>query len=167
MRPDFDVAVIGGGGAAETLVSELAPAGCRVVVFEADRVGGECPFVACMPTKAMLHDAAIGRTWSQSVRRRFDVVEHLDDTDHALELERNGATLVRASARLTGDGSIEADGERYRADHIVIATGSEVAMPSITGLDTLGERCWTSADAMTAEEQPMRLTIVGGGVIGC
>ena len=167
MRHDFDVAVIGGGGAAETLVSELAPAGFRVVVFEPNRVGGECPFVACMPTKAMLHDAATGRSWSESVRRRFDVVEHLDDTDHALELERNGATLVRATARLIEGGSIEAEGERYRADHIVLATGSEVAMPAITGLDTLGDRCWTSVDAMTAEEQPMRLTIIGGGVIGC
>lgn len=167
MRHDFDVAVIGGGGAAETLVSELAPAGFRVVVFEPNRVGGECPFVACMPTKAMLHDAATGRSWSESVRRRFDVVEHLDDTDHALELERNGATLVRATARLIEGGSIEAEGERYRADHIVLATGSEVAMPAITGLDTLGDRCWTSVDAMTAEEQPMRLAIVGGGVIGC
>lgn len=163
----FDVAVLGGGSAAETLVAELAPSGCRVVVFEPARVGGECPFVACMPTKAMLHDVAIGRTWSQSVQRRFEVAEHLDDENHARELERHGAVLVRAAARVRDAGTVEAAGERYHADHIVLATGSEPIMPPIDGLEELDDRRWTSADAMIADDRPIRLLIVGGGVVGC
>jgi len=165
--PDYDVAVLGGGSAAEALVAEVGSAGCRVVVFEPERVGGECPFVACMPTKSMLRDAAAGHTWDHAIRRRFDVAEQLDDSHHALDLQRHGADLVRASARLVGDGSVEADGERYHARHVVLATGSEPVLPPITGLDELGDRLWTSADAMLAEDRPARLTIVGGGVIGC
>lgn len=163
----FDVAVLGGGSAATSLVAEVAAAGCRVVVFEPGLVGGECPYVACMPTKAMLRDAAAGHSWSQAIRRRSDVVEHLDDSQHALGLQRHGAVLVRSAARLAGDGTVEANGRRYEARHVVLATGSEPIMPPIDGLDDLGDRCWTSADAMVAEERPTRLTIVGGGVIGC
>ena len=163
----FDVAVIGGGSAGETLASELASSGRSVVVFEPALVGGECPYLACMPTKAMLHDAAVGRAWFDAVRRRSDVVEHLDDASHAAELERIGVVLVRSAARLVADRTIEAASQHYIADDIVIATGSEAIFPPITGLDDLGDRCWTSADAMTAQERPTRLAIVGGGVIGC
>jgi len=163
----FDVAVLGGGSAATTLVAEVATAGCRGVVFEPGRVGGECPFVACMPTKSMLHDVAARQSWSNAIRRRSDVVEHLDDSQHALDLQRHGAVLVRASARLAGEGAVEADGRRYEARHVVLATGSEPVVPPIAGLDDLGDRCWTSADAMVSEERPTRLTIIGGGVIGC
>jgi dihydrolipoamide dehydrogenase len=162
-----DVAIIGGGSAAETLVAELDGAGFDIAVFEASRVGGECPFVACMPTKAMLHDAAVGRSWSEAVRRRTQVVDGLDDGHHAAELARHGATLVRQRASITSPGEIEAGGKSYRADHIVLATGSEPVLPPIDGLDTIGDRLWTSADAMTSDERPIRLTIIGGGVIGC
>ena len=163
----FDVAVIGAGSAGESLATELSSNGRRVVVFEPGLVGGECPFVACMPTKAMLHDAAIGRSWADSIRRRADVVEYLDDAQHAHDLRAAGATLVRHRANIAVDGSIVAGAERYDADDIVIATGSDISMPPIDGLSDLGDRCWTSADAMTTDERPTRLAIVGGGVIGC
>lgn len=164
---EFDVAVLGGGSAAEALVARIAAEDRRVVVFEPERVGGECPYVACMPTKAMLSDAAAGRTWSESIRRRSIVAEHLDDSQHAVDLQRHGAVLVRAQARLAGEGTVEANGERYHADHVVLATGSEPIVPPITGLDGLGDRCWTSADAMVAASRPARIAIIGGGVIGC
>ena len=105
------VAIIGGGTAAETLVAELDGSGLDVIVFEDDRVGGECPFVACMPTKAMLHDAAVGRSWAEAVRRRDQVVEQLDDAQHAADLAGNGATLVRSRASIIGPGQ----GRRRRA----------------------------------------------------
>ena len=163
----LDVAIIGGGTAAETLVAELDGSGLHVTVFEDNRVGGECPFVACMPTKAMLHDAAVGRSWAETVRRRRQVVDQLDDSQHAAELTRHGAALVRARASIVAPGKIVAGGHGYDVDHIVVATGSEPIVPPIDGLDELGDRCWTSADAMTSESRPTRLTILGGGVIGC
>jgi dihydrolipoamide dehydrogenase len=170
MPPDsnrFDVAILGGGGAAEALVGALAGHGLEIVVFEELRVGGECPFVACMPSKAMLHDAAVGRNWPDAVRRREDVVEDLDDTDHAQQLTDNGATLVRGCATIAAAGRVRVGDIEYGADHIVIATGSEPIVPPIDGIDDLGDRCWTSDDAMLTEERPTRLAIIGGGAIGC
>jgi pyruvate/2-oxoglutarate dehydrogenase complex dihydrolipoamide dehydrogenase (E3) component len=163
----FDVAVIGGGGAAETLVAELDGTGLSVVVFEDRRVGGECPFEACMPSKAMLHDAAIGRSWAEAVRRRRDVVEQLDDEEHAAEVRAHGAVLVRERAEVSGPHEVVAGGRRYQVDHIVVATGSEPFLPPIDGIDSIDDRLWTSADAMTVDERPTRLTILGGGAIGC
>ena len=166
-RGHVDLAIIGGGSAAETLVAELDGSDLDIVVFEDGRVGGECPFVACMPTKALLHDAAVGRSWDDAVWRRKEVVDHLDDGTHVAELAQHGAALVRERATITGPGEVEAAGRRYRAEHIVIATGSEPVIPPIDGLDAIGDRCWTSADAMTTDLKPMRLIILGGGVIGC
>jgi dihydrolipoamide dehydrogenase len=163
----FDVGVIGGGSAAETLVAELHESGLTTVVFEAERVGGECPFVACMPSKAMLHDAAIGRSWTEAVQRRREVVDDLDDARHAAELTGHGAVLVRERATIDAPDEIVAGGRRYRVGHIVLATGSEPVVPAIDGIDAIGDRCWTSDDAMTSEIRPTRLTILGGGVIGC
>ena len=163
----FDVAVLGAGGAAESLVSALSGHDVRIVVFEPHLVGGDCPYVACMPSKAMLHDAAAGMSWHDAVARRGDVVDHLDDSRHVEQLVDDGATLVRHRAEVVSPGVVRADGTEYRVDHIVLATGSEPVIPPIEGLDELDDRCWTSDDAMTTEERPARLAIIGGGAIGC
>jgi pyruvate/2-oxoglutarate dehydrogenase complex dihydrolipoamide dehydrogenase (E3) component len=162
-----DVAVIGAGSAAEALVARLAGHDLDVVVFEPRLVGGECPFVACMPSKAMLHDVASERPWDAAVERRDQVVDHLDDSGHAEQLERHGATLVRARARFVGSGLLEADGHRHEAEHVVIATGARPVVPDIEGLADLGDGVWTSDDALTAAERPARIAVIGGGPIGC
>ncbi|HSL74870.1 MAG TPA: NAD(P)/FAD-dependent oxidoreductase [Ilumatobacteraceae bacterium] len=164
---DFDVAVLGGGSAAEALVAALGHRELRIVVFEAHRVGGECPFVACMPSKAMLHDAAAHTGWRDAIERRSGVIDHLDDSRHAEQLAAHGALLVRAAATITAPGRIEAAGSEYTAEHIVLATGSELLMPPIEGIEELGDRCWTSEQALLTEDRPTRLAIIGGGAIGC
>jgi dihydrolipoamide dehydrogenase len=163
----YDVAVIGAGSAGETLAGTLATAGRRVAVIEAGRVGGECPFVACMPSKSMLHDAGVGVRWHDAVRHRDEVVEHLDDTGHARALEAAGVVVVRGRATLVDEHTIDVDGTQLRADHVVIATGAEAVVPHIAGMETVGDLCWTSADALTSDVRPARIAILGGGVIGC
>lgn len=160
------VAVIGGGSAAEALVRGLDDSDHDVVVFEPEYVGGECPFLACMPSKSMLHDRTTARDWAGAVRRRDEITNHLDDSGHAEQLAELGATLVRARARIVGVGLVEAAGVRYQVDHIVIATGAVPNCPDITGLDADHDRVWTSRDALTVTEQPESVVVIGGGVIG-
>jgi dihydrolipoamide dehydrogenase len=163
----YDIGVIGGGSATEALAIALREAGLKIVVFEAERVGGECPFVACIPSKTLLHDAATTGDWDTAVAHRDEATNHLDDSSHALDLERTGAVLVRARASVIGPQTIEAAGVRFDVSHIVLATGSEPIIPELAGLDSLGDRLWTTIDATTAHERPGRLAILGGGVIGC
>lgn len=160
------IAVIGGGSAAEALTRELEGTGHDIVVFEPEYVGGECPFLACMPSKSMLHDRTTGRTWAEAVRRRDEVVDHLDDTDHAEQLDTLGVTLVRSRARIIGPGVVESGGVKYEVEHIVIATGAAPLFPEIDGLDADHSRVWTSRDALTVAEQPKSIVVIGGGVIG-
>lgn len=163
----FDIGVIGGGSAAETLADELRGTGSKIVVFEADRVGGECPFVACIPSKSLLHDAATTGDWEVAVAHRDRATSSLDDTSHAAALTENGVTLVRAQAQVVDERTIEADGTRFDVGSIVLATGSEPVVPNLPGLSTLGDRAWTTTDALTTHDRPDRLAILGGGVIGC
>lgn len=165
-RVGFDVAIIGAGSAAGALVGHLAGHGLDIVVFEPDLVGGECPFLACMPSKSMLHDVGSGRTWDEAVRRRDEIVSHLDDRGHADGLRDHGVTLVRERAEIAGPGVVRAGGAEYAANDIVIATGARAVAPDIDGLDLTHERVWTSRDALTATDLPASIVTIGGGVIG-
>jgi pyruvate/2-oxoglutarate dehydrogenase complex dihydrolipoamide dehydrogenase (E3) component len=166
-RARVDVAVIGSGSAGTSLAHLLSDGGMEVAVAEVERVGGECPFVACMPSKTLLHDAAAGIRWHDAVRHRDDVIDHLDDSRHARSLEAAGVMLLRGRAEIVDERTLQVDGTTVDADHLVIATGSAPIVPSIDGLASLEDRYWTSRDALLTDELPARVTIVGGGVVGC
>ena len=160
-----DVAVIGLGSAGEALATALAEHGKHVVGFEPGLVGGECPFTACMPSKALLHDATTGTSWEDARRHRDEVIEHLDDGSHAEALQRAGVTLVRSPAALVDEGVVEADGRRWRARHVVLSTGSSPVVPPIEGIEDV---TWlTSDELMVAGALPESLLVLGGGAIGC
>lgn len=160
-----DVAIIGLGSAGEALAEDLTGRGLEVVGFDPGRVGGECPFTACMPSKALLHDASIGASWEDARSHRDEVVEHLDDGSHVEALERAGVTVVRGAAALVAAGQVEADGRRWQARHVVLATGSSPVVPPVEGLDSVP---WLSSDdLLVADELPESLVVLGGGAIGC
>ena len=166
MRTHVDIAVIGLGSAGEAFASAMAGTGRSVVGFEPDRVGGECPFTACMPSKVLLHHAAMAvPDWVEARRHRDEVVDDLDDADHFDGLVDAGVQVVRERAHLAGERRVRAGDAEWTADTVVIATGSKAVIPPIEGLDR--DRIWTSDDLMTASELPASCVIVGGGVIGC
>lgn len=122
----FDVVVIGGGSAAESLCEGLAGSGKTVAVVESNRVDGGCPFVACMPSKALLRSAAIrrllhaahllgaaderkaiegrggGAAYRAAVARRDAIAEGRDDKEHFSKLESAGVTVLRGRGVITG-----------------------------------------------------------------
>jgi pyruvate/2-oxoglutarate dehydrogenase complex dihydrolipoamide dehydrogenase (E3) component len=178
--PQFDVVVLGGGTAGMHIASQVAGADRSVAVVEAGLVGGESPYLACMPSKSLLQSAWRGETWEHAVARRDEVSGHLDDAIAAARLTEAGITLIRGTAQVTKPGTIEVEEmatigrpARPAGDEastltytdLVIATGSEPVAPPVEGLTDVP--AWTSAEALTGPDLPRRLIVLGGGPAGC
>ena len=183
----FDVVILGAGSAGEYIAPELTRAGKRVALVEAGRVGGECGFTACIPSKAELRSAHVRRliprarelgatvetytlddgaaAYAAAVARRERIVDGRDDTRAAGGLQEAGVTVVRGWGRIVGPGLVEAAGRRLGYGDLVVATGSLPKTPSIEGLTAVPT--WTSDQALSTAEYPAALVILGGGAVGC
>jgi pyruvate/2-oxoglutarate dehydrogenase complex dihydrolipoamide dehydrogenase (E3) component len=107
--PEFDVVVLGGGTSGELVATEVARAGRTVALVEAGLVGGQSPYLACIPSKSLLASARRGETWEHAVARRDELAGHLDDTFAAAGLAEAGVTLLRGTGRITEPGTIEVE----------------------------------------------------------
>lgn len=183
----FDVVVLGAGSAGESMANNLAEAGRSVALVESGLVGGECPYLACMPSKAMLRSAgaraearrltslgaaakdptldADDAAFRAAVQRRDDLAEHRSDQGAAQGVHDAGVVLVRGRGRVTRPGVVEVDGREFGYCDLVIGTGSSPTMPPVDGLDTVPT--WTSDEALSAQERPASLFVLGGGAVGC
>jgi pyruvate/2-oxoglutarate dehydrogenase complex dihydrolipoamide dehydrogenase (E3) component len=176
---EFDVLVLGGGTAGVYVAEQSARAGRSVALVEAGLVGGESPYLACLPSKTLLEAASRGEAWENAVARRDEAAGRLDDSATAARLADGGVTLLRGTGQVTGPGTAEvtlaggeaADGPAdagraalHYAD-LVLATGSEPVAPPIEGLSDIP--AWTSAEALSCPDLPRRLVVLGGGYTGC
>jgi pyruvate/2-oxoglutarate dehydrogenase complex dihydrolipoamide dehydrogenase (E3) component len=182
VRDRYDLAVVGGGTGG--LVSALiaAAAGARVVLAERARLGGDCLWTGCVPSKSLLAAAGLAERMRNAnavglepVAPRIDfavLMAHVDAVrrriepqDSAERLAREGVEVVHASARFRAPGVLEAGGRVVHFRRAIIATGARPAMPAIPGLDAVAPL--TSEDVWDLRSLPQRLAVLGGGSVGC
>ena len=96
---EFDVVVLGGGTAGVHVAGEVAQAGRSVALVEAGLVGGESPYLACLPSKTLLEAAGRGEAWENAVARRDEAASGLDDGATAGRLTEAGVTLFRGTGQ--------------------------------------------------------------------
>ncbi|MFC5058996.1 NAD(P)/FAD-dependent oxidoreductase [Saccharothrix xinjiangensis] len=171
--------VIGGGPVGENAAARTAAGGLRTALVEFERVGGECSYWACMPSKALLRPghalAAARRLPGVPVGDRLDVAAVLkrrngftsdwDDSGQVGWAEGAGLTVVRGRGRLAGERQVDVGGRVLTASRaVVVCTGSVPRIPSLPGLADVPY--WTSREATSAQEAPASLVVLGGGVVG-
>ena len=103
----FDVVVLGGGTAGVHVATEAAAGGKSVAIVEAGLIGGESPYLACLPSNSLLLSAARGQTWEDAVVRRNEVTGGLDDSVPARRLADAGVTVIRGTGRIARPGTVE------------------------------------------------------------
>ena len=178
-----DLIIIGAGPGGYRAAEYAAKNGLQVVIAEAEEVGGTCLNCGCIPTKTFCHHAALidelRDTESTGLKnlnfevnfpaiatRKQQVVEQLRTGVETL-LSQPGITLIRGKAQFKDDHTVIIGEEEYTAPNIIIATGSEAALPPfLTSLPLGGSGVGFSTELLNIDHIPERLCIVGAGVIG-
>lgn len=181
---EVDLVVIGAGAVGENVADRAVQGGLTVVMVEAELVGGECSYWACMPSKALLRAGAATRAAravggvgavgdvvpADVFAKRNSVTHDWDDASQLSWADGAGIETVRGHAVLVGERRVlvtaqDGSTSEYLARHAVaVATGSVALLPDIPGLADLEP--WTSREATSAQAAPRSLAILGGGVVG-
>ncbi|MCG6568092.1 dihydrolipoyl dehydrogenase [Tessaracoccus sp. ZS01] len=178
---EFDVIVLGGGPGGYIAAERLGHAKKKVLLVEADALGGTCLNVGCIPTKALLnaaktyahakHGAKLGVNagdisvdWPTMQKWKKQTVDTLVGGVGQAE-KKAGVTVVKGHGTFDGPGKVTVDGTQYSGKHVILATGSVPVMPPIPGSKD-NPKVVDSTGMLAIEEIPARLAVIGGGVIG-
>lgn len=177
MTKHFDLLTIGGGSGGVAASNRAASYGARCLLIEKARLGGTCVNVGCVPKKVMWNGAQLAHALEDAADYGFRVDGHAFDWPtlkrardahvqelnghYARYLATNKVELVRGTARFVGPKTVEVAGERYSADHVLIAVGGTPTMPEVPG----AQHGITSDGFFELERQPRKVAIIGAGYI--
>ncbi|MEI6465427.1 MAG: dihydrolipoyl dehydrogenase [Verrucomicrobiota bacterium] len=179
----FDFVAIGGGSAGFNAARVATDLGLKTAIIDGGpELGGLCILRGCMPSKTLLYMADVlhlarkARTFGLRIpharadmkaihaRKRKIIAEFADYRLRALEQTK--FHLIRAHARFVDAHTLELDhGERIRAKHILIGTGSKISVPPVPGLADVP--FWTSDDVLDLDFIPKSVIVLGGGIVAC
>lgn len=174
---EFDFIVIGGGSGGLAAARRASRHGARTLLVEAGRIGGTCVNQGCVPKKISFYAAGIAEALADAEDYGFDVEVRSFDFGrlkqararylerlrgiYLANLETDGVIRKQGFATLADATTIDVSGDRYRASHVLIATGGRPHVPEIPGRE-LGI---TSDDFFELEVLPRRVSVVGGGYV--
>lgn len=183
----YDLAILGGGPGGYVAAGRAGAAGLSVVLFEKRELGGVCLNEGCIPTKTLLYSAKVYDYTQHADRYGVNVPESAIDFGAIfkrkekvvkklvggvkVQMRNANVEVIKEEAVITGkeaEGFVLTAGEAtFSARNILICTGSEAAVPPIPGLrEGLGDVVVTNREILSLTEQPERLVVIGGGVIG-
>jgi glutathione reductase (NADPH) len=173
---DFDLFIIGAGSAGVRAARMSAGFGARVAIAEVHRPGGTCVIRGCIPKKLLVYAAhyredfedARAYGWSASpefswptlISNKNREITLLEDVYRTL-LKSAGVQLIEGQAHVVDSHTFEVAGRRYRAKHLLVATGGWPTMPAVPGI----EHCISSNEALELPALPRRVLMVGGGYV--
>ena len=178
----YDLVIVGMGSGGLVAAEFAASLGLRVAAVERHRIGGDCLWTGCVPSKALLASAKVAhhvRTADryglravepeidlEAVWRRIRAIqEQIAETDDdPARYVAMGVELVRGEARLAGENAVAVGERMLETRRILVCTGSRPAVPAIPGLEEAG--FLTSETVFELERPPRSVVVLGGGPIG-
>jgi pyruvate/2-oxoglutarate dehydrogenase complex dihydrolipoamide dehydrogenase (E3) component/uncharacterized membrane protein YdjX (TVP38/TMEM64 family) len=181
-RFDRNLIVIGAGSAGLVSAYIAATVRAKVTLVEKHRMGGDCLYTGCVPSKALirsarlLHEmrnakrygirhAAADFDFAEVMERVQRVVRAIEPHDSAGRYTRLGVECLEGEARITSPWTVAIDGRVLTTRSIIIAAGARPFVPPIPGIEQL--RVLTSDNVWELRRLPRRLVVLGGGPIGC
>jgi len=180
--PEFDLVVIGGGSGGLVVAAGGATLGAKVALIEKHKMGGDCLWYGCVPSKTLIKSARIAYQmrnadrWSippaqpnvelaAVMERVAGVIRSIEPNDSPERFRGLGVDVIHGAGRFVGRDTVEVNGRRLTARNFVIATGSRPAVPPIPSLHVV--RYLTNETVFELRENVPRLLVIGGGPIGC
>jgi pyruvate/2-oxoglutarate dehydrogenase complex dihydrolipoamide dehydrogenase (E3) component len=179
---DYDLIVIGAGSAGSVAANDAASRGKKVAIVEENLVGGECPTITCIPTKALLNATKLKLRLDQQTS--YGIASDLKSTnlskvkvahyknkiiaeagfyDDSQTFSDNNITLIRGSAKFSSQYSVTINSRRYSGKKFLIATGARPTIPNIKGLVDVG--FLTYKDLSQNQNYPQSVCFIGGGAV--
>jgi len=176
----YDLVCIGGGTAGMTAARTARGRGQTVALIEAEGgLGGDCTYWGCVPSKTLISIAGLARQnqthadlgfvaappdFGRVMTHQRAVVTAVAHRERADLFERDGITVISGTARLESSQLVRVGNRALRAGQVVIATGTDPALPPIPGLEDTPYL--TNRTIFDLRELPKRLIVLGGGPIG-
>mgnify|MGYP005839997871 CR=1 FL=1 len=179
---DYDLVVIGGGSGGLVVASAASQLKAKVALVEKNRLGGDCLWYGCVPSKSLIQASRVAYTVNQSHRFGInnpnseinftevinyvqDVISAIEPQDSPTRFESLGVEVIFGSGKFINSQTFEVNQRQLTARAFVIATGSRPAIPPIPGLVEAGYL--TNEEVFSLTNPPSCLGIIGGGPIGC
>ncbi|MCY7412521.1 MAG: FAD-dependent oxidoreductase [Salinibacterium sp.] len=168
----WDLVVIGGGSAGLVASKTAASFGARVLLIEKDRLGGDCLWTGCIPSKSLISAAnktslsrGTGVDFAATMQVVHEAIQTIAPTDSREALEAEGVSVAQGTAQFLSSRTLALDGAETRFKQAIIATGTSPVAPHLAG--SAGLHLLTSESFWDLRALPAELVILGGGAIGC
>ncbi len=179
---DFDFIILGGGSGGLVAAKLARGLGKRVAIIEKKKLGGECTWTGCIPSKTLINIAykfqaikdlqelgivvpdTTAYDTAQVMSHVRATVEKVYSTHTPAKLDQEGITTIIGPPQFRDPHTLLVDGEIYKAKKILLATGSSPFVPPIEGLESISYH--TNETIFSISTLPASLLIIGGGPIG-
>ncbi|MFT7235064.1 MAG: pyruvate/2-oxoglutarate dehydrogenase complex dihydrolipoamide dehydrogenase (E3) component [Methylophagaceae bacterium] len=179
---EYDLCVIGGGAAGLVTAAGAAALGAKVILIERDKLGGDCLYTGCIPSKTLLHSAQVAYAVKRASRaglsatlapvdqqkvleRVTQVIQKIEPNDSPERFRKLGVEVLFSQAQFIDGNTLTAGERTITSRHFVIATGSRPLLPDIAGLDSVD--FLTNETIFDLTETVKHLIVIGSGPIAC
>ncbi len=178
----YDLLIIGGGSAGLTAANFAVKLGARVAILENNKIGGDCTWTGCIPSKTLLKAAQVAHTMRTAdqfgleaaspavdlasiMKHVRSVVDDIYQEESPDVLRSRGIDVFLGETHFIDSHTLSVGNEIVEGKHIIIATGARIFVPKIWGIEDV--RYDTYETIWDLEQLPERLLVLGAGMVGC